>query len=192
MISGRFFGEVFYKEIYKPVRELGNDLTVIDLGACTGEFSLWVYPQAKQVYAIEADKEAYDHLFENIEEFPKITSFNLAIAGEGGKMVSVFGSGIGSKTIMDWNGKGSSEQTVPALTLYAFLRNHAIEKVDCLKIDVESAEKQIYEAEDFPEAAERVKYIIGEPHNDYEAIKTVLEKNGYKVEQYQNGYIARR
>ena len=37
-----------------------------------------------------------------------------------------------------------------------------IEQIDCLKIDVEDAEKEIFEAKDFPKVAKKIKYIIGE------------------------------
>jgi len=76
MIIHRWFSEVFYDEIYKPVRKLGTLKTVIDLGSTCGEFSLWVYPQAEKIFAIEPHWGAFNHLAENVSAgLPKDNSF---------------------------------------------------------------------------------------------------------------------
>lgn len=186
MISGRFFAETFYDEIYKPVKKLGQINTVIDLGACTGEFSLYVYPQAEKIYAIEANKQAYGYLKENVKDFPKITPVFLAIAGKNGKR-EVWGEGIGGSTTVLSQGKGING--VKGQTLATFLKENNIEKVDCLKIDVESAEKEIFEAEDFPKVADKIKYIIGE---HLEPSELVLKAHGFKFKAYEHGQIAKR
>lgn len=189
MISGRFFENVFVTEIYKPVRKLGPLKTVIDLGATTGEFSLWVYPQAERIYAIEADKNAFGHLLENTKEFYKIIPIFLAIAGKNENRYISQGT-IGASSIVQTGGKTGAK--VPAKTLATFMNEYKIEKADCLKIDVESAEKEIFEAEDFPEVARKIKFIIGEPHSQKNEIRRALKKNGFRFKLYKYGYIARR
>ena len=190
MISGRFFEEVFVKEIYKPVRELGQIKTIIDCGATTGEFSLWVYPQAEVIYAVEPQWEAFNHLAENVRDLPKITPFYLAIAGENGHR-GVYNKEIGTSRIDVTEGEGIFN-VVKSLTLASFMNENNISFVDCLKIDVESAEKEIFQATDFPEAAKKIKYIIGEPHNHAEEIGIALRQNDYEISNYDHGYIARR
>ena len=122
MISSRFFEEVFVKKIYAPVEKLGNLETVIDLGATTGEFSLWIYPQAGKIHAI-------------------------------------------------------------------FLDENQIGRVDCLKIDVESAEKEIFAASDISLALSRIGYIIGEHLTEQDSL---LKNNGFSFESYEYGYIAKK
>lgn len=189
MISGRFFKEVFVTEIYKPVRKLGHMKTVIDLGATTGEFSLWVYPQADKIYAIEADENVFPHLLQNVQELPKIIPHYFAIAGENGIRRITLRNFGGSSIV---NTEAIDIHEVKTMTLASFLDKNKIKQVDCLKIDVEGAEKEIFEAEDFPEVADRIKYIIGEPHKNFEAIKKTLNKNGFKFNPYRYGYIAKR
>ena len=121
MISQRFFEEIFVNEIYKPVKELGNLGTVIDLGATTGEFSLWVYPQAERICAIESDREAYKHLKENLEQFEKVDCYCLAIAGENGK-VGMSGGSIGAKSIVH-NVTQNPYAIVKAKTLAKFMKD---------------------------------------------------------------------
>lgn len=185
MISNRFFDEVVIQEIYKPVRKLGSLGTVIDLGACTGEFSLWVYNQAVKVYAIEADIEAFNHLKENVRDFLRIFPVNIGIAGENGKR-GLSGGTIGAKSISNL---GGDTVEIVAKTLASFMAEEKIDKVDCLKIDVESAEKEIFEAKDFPEVADKIRYIIGE---HLEPSKLVLETHGFKFEVYEHGQIFKR
>ena len=186
MIPQRFFEEVFVTEIYKPVRKLGNVGVVIDLGATTGEFSLWIYPQAEKIFAIEANKKAFGYLKENVKDFNKIKPLFLAIAGKNGKM-EVWGESLGSSTVVYSQGSGINR--VKAQTLATFIQKNNIEQVDCLKIDVESAEKEIFKAEDFSKVADRIKYIIGE---HLEGSKALLEACGFKIENYEHGLVAIR
>lgn len=189
MISKRFFEEVFVDEIYKPVRKLGNIHTVIDLGATTGEFSLWVYPQAEAIYAVEPQWEAFNSLAENVRELTKITPFYLAIAGENGHK-GVYGKDIGASRTDSIELKGVYN-VVKAQTLATFIKENNISWVDCLKIDVEGAEKEIFNAPDFWNVTEKVKYIIGEDHHD--AMEGILTSYGYKYERPSgHNFIARR
>lgn len=185
MILQRFFNEVFIEEIYKPIRELGDLGVVIDLGATTGEFSLWVYNQAVEVYAIEADIRAYEHLRMNVEDFPRIFPKYLAIAGENGTR-QLSDNAIGGKSIAHPKGDATD---IECKTLATFIREEKIDKIDCLKIDVEDAEKEIFEAKDFPEVAGKIKYIIGE---HLEPSKSILEANGFDFGVYKHGQIAKR
>ena len=177
MISARFFEEVFVTQIYKPVRDLGDLNTVIDLGACTGEFSLWVYQQAQKIYAVEADLEAYKNMEENVKDFSKIKPVYLAIGG---------GIGGGASII---HGLSENRPEVIFKTLATFMKDEKIEQVDVLKTDVESAEKEIFEAPDFGEIADKVKYILGE-HLGLATGR--LEALGFEVSNFAHGVIAKR
>lgn len=186
MINRRFFEEVFVAEIYKPVRKLGNIHTVIDLGATTGEFSLWVHQQAQIIYAIEPTKEYFKYLKENVRDFPKIKPFFLAVDETNGT-VRIYGSDGGERIVV-----GNSDffrNKVTAKTLATFMKENNIEQVDVLKIDVEDRETEIFRAEDFPEVASKIKFIIGE-HLTSSGGK--LEELGFRVKDYEYGIIAKR
>ena len=187
MIIRRFFEEVFFDEIYKPVRELGNKRTAIDLGATAGEFSLWAYPQFEFIYAIEPVKKQFNFLKENVADFPKITVFNLALGdnNRGGHMTN--GAWGGSSLSLD---ETPTDNEIEVQTLMTFIDKNNLETVDCLKIDIEDGEKAVFEAEDFPRVAEKVRYIIGE-HVGHLS-KGVLENLGFKMEEYKFGYIFKR
>ena len=181
----RFYNEVFNTQIYEPVINLGQMGHVLDVGACTGEFSLWIEGQAKKVWAIEADQEAYELLEEEAKGHKKIKPVHVAIAGEN-KNYKIWGGGIGSKTILGGQPEG---EIVQGKTLATFMKDNNIKKVDCLKIDVENAEAQIFDAQDFAEVAKDIKYIIGEHLVN---CTTRLLSQGFTCEPYEYGIIARR
>ena len=188
MISSRFFGEVFYDEIYKPVKELGKLGTVIDLGACTGEFSLWAYPQAEKIYAVECNKQVYESLKENVSDFPNIKPVFLAISGENGEKV-VFDEYIGGSKIAKEHNEVINR--VQSKTLATFIKENDIDQIDCLKIDVEGVEKEIFEAEDIISVLPKIKYIIGEHFNSDEQ-EIFFKNNGFSFDRYEYGFIIKR
>ena len=55
----RFYKEIILDEEYKPAKERN---VIIDLGANLGDFSYYMYDQAKKIYAIEANKGNYETL----------------------------------------------------------------------------------------------------------------------------------
>src|SRR5215472_5316409 len=77
----RFFKEVFVDGIYAPVTKVKSDV-VIDLGACAGEFSFWMYDKAKEIYAIEPQPLQAKELFASVKEYnlTKIRPFQVALA----------------------------------------------------------------------------------------------------------------
>lgn len=190
MISKRFFEEVFVTEIYKPVRDLGIELdAVIDLGSCTGEFALWVYHQAKRVYAIEPDPHLFGQMKENVSDFKNIIPVELAISDTNDGAELYDNGNFGGKSIVN---KTRNYVEVRSRTLNTFLEENGIDNLDCLKIDIESGEKLVFESSDFPLAAPKIRFIIGEVHSDYGFISTTLRKHGFRTDVYQYGFTARK
>ncbi len=180
-----YYREIFRNEVYQAARERN---VVIDLGAAYGLFSLYVYDQAKVIYAIEPASSVFNTLESNIERYKltKIKPFKLAIAGSKGKRTLVGGSGP-SKNYSLFFKKGNRKEIVPTMTLASFMKKNKIKRVDILKIDVEGAEEEIFAAKDFPKVASKIHFIIGETHFDnwkdqnsnWGKVKKLLEKNGF-------------
>src|SRR3990167_2479110 len=57
------------------------------------------------------------------------------------------------------------------------------------KIYAEGAEKEIFEADDFPSIADKIKLIIGEIHISADGVRDNLKKNGFKVKDVGNGVV---
>ena len=160
MIHKRFFQEVFVHEIYKPVRDLGQVNTVIDLGGCTGEFSLWVYPQAEHIYAIEGDKEAFESLKENLSDFPNVSVHNIALGDRNRTGHMTTGASLGGKSLsLD---ETATPEDIQVKTLATFMKEEGIEHVNVLKVDIEGGEDAIFNDPEFEDVADKIDFIIGE------------------------------
>ena len=134
---------------------------VIDIGANIGAFSMFIYPLADKIYAIEPAKENVENLQKTIIEnkLDKIIVKQLAISGTSGvKMMETVGSAGGGGWRMNENGA----LPVDCQTLREFMDKEKIDYADLIKMDVESHELDIVKANLFP--AERIGRIIGELH----------------------------
>lgn len=183
----RFFKNIFDEEEYKAVKI--EPQVIIDVGALAGEYSAYIYDQAKVIYALEPYSKHFEELEENIRDFEldKIKPFKIALSdynGMGSLVVSVRG---GHVLVPD----SSSDKTekVEVRTLATFMKDNSIDHVDILKIDVENAEEQIFSAADFKEVADRINLIIGE-HLD--GSDSLLQGLGYSVREHGVNKIFKR
>lgn len=186
--NDRFFKEVFVQEIYKPVYDLGQVETVLDVGALAGEFSFYMYDHATRIYALEPDPLEYAELIENIDEhhLTKITPFHLALSGSDGKGLLLI-QGRGANTMVT-GPRSENVLTVPTISLYSFLEQEKIASVDVLKIDIESHEDAVFTGENIEKAMKKVHCIIGEHGNT-----DLLRNFGFEVTETKGpGWIAKR
>lgn len=180
----RFFEELFTNREYKLVRKVKSDI-VVDVGACAGEFSAYIYDKAKVIYAIEPYSQHFEELTGNIKEFnlTKIKPFNLALSNENGE---------GNLILKDRGGhmlsKGNGER-VKTKTLATFMKENKIKRIDILKIDIEGGENEVFNSDDFKEIAGRVKFIIGEHLGGVDGL---LKSLGYKKKQDRLNSIYKR
>lgn len=155
----RFFEELFRNDEYKAVLGVNADV-VLDIGACAGEFSAYIYDHAGKIYAIEPYSEHYKELASNIKEFDldKIKSFNIALSrdnDEGWLSVGNRGSHkLGSKC--------DNSEKVTTKSLKSFMEDEGIEHVNVLKIDIEDGEYEVFSAQSFSDVAPKIDFIIGE------------------------------
>lgn len=173
----RFIRETFVDRVYK---EISPQLTVVDLGGFTGEFSFYCLPFAKQIFTFEPDPTPFEKLKEYVELFgvgDKMKIFNIAVAATDGiKKMNMLGGG-GSH----YDGNGVE---VESKSLNTIMRENDIKYIDILKVDIEGGEDEIFSAEDFP--ADKIGIIIGE-HDGF----LKLEKHGFKVKVDDNRiYVA--
>jgi len=184
----RFFEEVFVKKIYQPVLELGGLNTVIDLGACGGEFSFWIYDRALKIYAIEPIKKQFNKMNQILREYSleneKICTHNLALGDFNGQGYMSETKTHGGARLMQDN--QVTKNPVRVETLATFMRENNIDAVDVLKIDIEGGELGVFSASDFSQVADKIKFIIGEHGSD---IQELLESHGFKYRKYNKGFI---
>lgn len=185
----RFVDEIFEDESYKEARP---KFTVVDIGAYQGEFSFYCLPFSSKIYAIEPDPRPYAIMEEYIKNFgleKDIFPFRLAI-GAKTEDRSFSASGFGGSAFAGSNGPETI--TVQTVTLEDFMVMNDIEHIDILKMDCESAEKEILTSPNIEGILRKVGLVIGEQHGCADLVGDVLSKNGFNVTFQGTTFWARK
>jgi FkbM family methyltransferase len=141
-------------------RVLNTDMTVIDVGAHHGEFTLFaagLIGEGGCVYAFEPSEYSFGRLQTNVRKCDAaLRAFRLENKAVGNK------TGVAQfyeypRKYSGWNSlsdhvmialggdlvRPSSGRSVPTITLDDYCAEHAVEKIDLLKIDVEGYEIEV-------------------------------------------------
>jgi FkbM family methyltransferase len=177
------FYEIFWKHVYEIPFKFPNEIkTIVDLGAHIGFASIFFrtkFPDSK-IYAVEASKENYILLKDNLKNFKNTHHLHAAIFTEDGS-VKFNDSGF------SYNSKLSSDgESIDAISMNTLMKKNNIEKINLLKIDIEGAEKLILKENNT--WLENVENIIIEIHDDY-TIKNLeedLQKFGFTIYEPSN------
>ena len=122
---------------------------IIDAGANIGLSAVFFanrFPEAK-IIAIEPEDSNYRMLCENAAPYPGIRPVRAALWRDNEDLF-LFDKGHGNHGFQiseDSKDKGSRVGAVLGLTVDAIMREAGVEKVDLLKIDIEGAEREVFE-----------------------------------------------
>lgn len=157
----RFFADVFDNEEYKLVKNKKYG-TVLDIGACAGEFSAYIYDDAEKIYALEPFPPHFKELEDNVREFQldKIKPFKLALGSSNGEAKLSTLEDRGSNRLLSEDEPRNSIM-VQTKTLATFMKDEGIDHVDLLKIDIEGGENVVFSG-DFDSVKDKIDYIVGE------------------------------
>lgn len=188
--------EVGLEDEYRPADEIAAE-TIVDLGASVGLATLRLlagHPGAR-VVAVEADPVLIPRLRANVAGLP-VTVVHAAMAGSSGER-RFFRSDIDSwGNSLDNTSETQTAVSVTALSLTDLLDQQGIERVDLLKLDVEGAEWEIFEAPLDP----RIAAIVGEVHGRegkdpdafVERLRADMEVETISADGHQATFVARR
>jgi FkbM family methyltransferase len=140
---------------------------IIDAGANVGMASIFFanrYPEAK-IIAIEAERSNFDVLEKNVRPYPNIIPIHAALWNKDGE-ISVGEPDPASGANGNWSfvtreGPGAK---VRAITMRTLMREAQIQAVDVVKIDIEGAEKEVFEDGDWING---VRCMMIELHDRY-------------------------
>ena len=185
--------EVFIHRVYdSALTRIGQGEQVIDIGANIGVFAIAAAARGAHVVCFEPLRDNFDLLLSNIrlnglEE--RISVHRLAVAGSAGEIeLHVIGDRGASTAFPSIHPTWSARPYVTRMkaectTLGDILRLNGIDECDCLKIDCEGAEYEIFASAE-ENTLRRVKCIIMEyhPNGQIADIGRRLEKLQFDVE----------
>jgi FkbM family methyltransferase len=138
-------GEVFTQMFVHKQYNVGIDedvKVVVDLGGNNGMSAVYFskrFPKAK-IYVLEPDKENFKMLQKHVAGIDNIVPINKAIWKENGTVNLTTGETWAIR--IDENGDNMAE----AITMDNLMSTYGINSIDVLKIDIESAEKELFES----------------------------------------------
>ena len=125
----------------------GEGLTILDLGANVGSFSLWANMRwpASTIHAYEPHPGTFDILARNVARFPNIHANNVAVYPSDGSKLTLFARYVGdgeagvAEAMKRTFAAIKPEQTFPVTGLHPA----KLPPADIVKLDVEGAEGEI-------------------------------------------------
>lgn len=174
--------EMYIDRIYDRFLMGKKDLTVLDLGANIGLFSMFVARYAKRVVAIEPALENYQCLVKNVEGL-KVDPYKLALTNESGALKLYH---TPNKTAHNVLVPTKDFEEVKALNFEALLAETELKNVDLVKLDIEGAEFEVLGGPHFKKISSQIKLIVGEMHSwagrPYSQIMWSLKDAGFNFE----------
>ncbi|WP_017260202.1 FkbM family methyltransferase [Pedobacter arcticus] len=165
------FLQVFLDEQYLPVVNfcLFNKLeikNILDLGANVGFTSIYLHKAFKKasIYAVEPDENNFKTLKRNTSFLKKLTTINSAVWSHKTFLTPSYQeeSDWGKTFLVD---KNNSENKIETVTIDQLIKDYSLETIDILKIDIEGAEKPVFEGD--ISFLNKTKVIAIEIHEDY-------------------------
>lgn len=126
---------------------------ILDLGANIGLSAVYFanHHLNAKIFAVEPDRENYDLLLRNIQEYPSITPIlgaiwdvpeNVSISNRA-EIVTRSGK-LNKSSYMVESGNVPGEQPIPGYPIQALMQMFDLKKIDILKIDIQGAEKRVF------------------------------------------------
>jgi len=194
------YEQVFINQEYDFLVETQPEV-IVDAGANIGLASIYFankYPSAR-IIAIEPEHSNFEILKENIAHYTNIVPIQAALWNKN-EEINLVDPGLGKWGFMTEmknsleSLQGNTCHTVAAMTIDKIMKDFNIEKIDILKIDIEGAEKEVFN--DTSSWIEKVDSLIVELHERMKAgcnRSFYCGSNGFDIEWHkgENVYLSR-
>lgn len=176
---------VFLGKHHHPLLPLRHNPTILDLGANIGFTVLDfknLYPKAK-IISVELDEENYNLCLKNTKQLEETIIINGGVWHE--NCIIEYSSNSKSDSFSISKSKLSNATSLKrcnAVTIGDLIRKYSISEIDYMKMDIEGAEREVFEKGDL-NWLKLVKLINIEIHHeaDYSLIMQILHENGFNL-----------
>lgn len=159
-------------------------ITIIDAGAnigLTSRFFAERFPLSL-IYSLEPEPQNFKMLLKNVGNFGNIKPLQKALSAEQGKRFAI---GKSMRDGADWakTTQESTTGTIPGITLQELL-NEGTGFFDLLKIDIEGAERFIFDSQTNEDFLDRTRVLVIEIHDEFNirtSIYKILQKHGFSI-----------
>lgn len=170
------FKQIFYNKEYHiacEALELNFDLKnrdpiIIDAGANVGYTSFYFinYFKNAKIFSLEPDPANFQILCKNIEHYSSIVGLNLALSHKRDLLFDVVNS---KKGLGDWAKITAQSENglIKGITLDELISYNKLDHIDILKIDIEGAERYIFENYKELIFLKKTRILIMEIHDDW-------------------------
>jgi len=161
--------ETFYSVIVHNQYKFGYRAipkVIIDGGANIGLASIEMknlFPEAK-IIAIEPDEENFIQLNENIKPYKDIYSIRAGLWNKNTVLKITDKYNLGKWGMVTEEVDQVSDNTIPTITINQIITDFNLEAIDLLKLDIETAERELFSS-GYSEWLPKVKMIIIELHD---------------------------
>lgn len=173
---------------------------IIDAGANVGFSTLWLRARfpAATIIALEPDPDSFRCLLRNCAGDPAVIPLQAALWNEAG-MVGLQTRRPDGTPLDSWGYRlndAAGEHKVATVDLATLIARYRIPRVDVLKVDIEGAEKEVFEALD-AETLANVGHVMVEAHDRFKpgstrAIEVAAERGGFSIERHRENLVLHR
>jgi FkbM family methyltransferase len=182
--------EFFVDKIYDKYLLWKDYNVIVDVGANIG---LWIEyikntVEFKKIYAVEPNEKALEILNNSYKNDDRICIVDKAMSDKDGEMEFFVDQENSTISSAAQYGSLRSSYKVKSTSFKSFIKENKIEKVDLLKVDIETGEYPLFEsldADDFniiDSILVEYHLIAGRSYKDVEDLKNKLTSAGYSLE----------
>lgn len=191
--------EIFIDRCYSDYFPFYEEVTIVDIGAHKGYFSIFAAQNTKKtskIYALEPSSKNFETLKNNtfVNKIQNITTFNIGIYSEKKEVKLYLGKSENNSFFSEYqksinNENNHSSEMVKTLTLSDFFEQEKLTEIDFLKLDCEGSEYPIIFNTD-TDTLSKIKVISLEFHDlkneKYTPNKLLrfLNNNGFNIAKF--------
>jgi len=149
------------ERMYDPIFAGRKDMTVVDLGANCGLFSVYAQDSCSQLISVEPTPETFEVLSEIVKDLPNVTTVQAAIGPTSDPVTFYINENSTTNSMLNRKGQPI---TVAGMTIQELLDANNLDYVDFIKCDIEGSEMIALTEDTLAPVADRIGFWFIEIH----------------------------